>query len=105
MSWLPLAVAQTTALEKLQRVPPAFWLKLGIGVVGLVVAIIVLRKLAQMNKIVLAIIALVILSAVGFNWIYERNEPAWATPVVEKLAGFFPSKGAYNAKQQSQPRP
>jgi hypothetical protein len=37
---------------------------------------------------------------VGFQWIYERNEPKWATPVVEKLANFFPSKGQYAERQR-----
>jgi hypothetical protein len=95
------AVAAPTALEKLKQIPPAFWLKVGIAVLAIVVAVIALRKLAQMNKIVLTVIVLIILSTVGFSWIYERNEPAWATPVVEKLAGFFPSKGSYDNKQQA----
>lgn len=101
MSWLFLAATQPTALEKLQKIPPAFWLKLGLAVLAVVVVVVVLRKLAQVNKIVLAIVVVVALSAVGFSWIYERNEPAWATPVVEKLAGFFPSKGSYSDKQKA----
>jgi len=56
-----------------------------------------------MNKVVLTVIVLIVLSTIGFNWIYQRNEPAWATPVVEKLAGFFPSKGAYATKQTQNP--
>jgi hypothetical protein len=46
-----------------------------------------------MNKVVLGVIVAVGLSFVGFSWIYERNEPDWATPVVSRLADFFPSKG------------
>ncbi len=104
MSLLPLAAAQPV-LEKLERIPPAVWLKLGIAVLAIVLAVVALRKLAQMNKVVLAVIVLIIVSTIGFNWIYQRNEPKWATPVVEKLAGFFPAKGAYSVKQQTQPRP
>jgi len=91
-SWL-LAAVQAPALEKLKQVPPAFWLKLGIGILAVVLAVILLRKLAGVNKVVLAVVVLVALSIVGFNWIYERNEPSWATPVVSKLAEFLPSKG------------
>lgn len=101
---LPLAAAQATALDKLQRIPPAFWLRLGLVVLAVIVAVLLLRKLAQANKVVLAIVALIVMSAVGFNWIYERNEPAWATPVVEKLANFFPSKGSYATKQATTPK-
>lgn len=96
---LAAAAAEPTALEKLKHVPPAFWLKVGIAVLAVVLAVILLRKVASMNKVVLAVIVMIILSTIGFNWIYQRNEPAWATPVVEKLAGFFPSKGAYANKQ------
>jgi hypothetical protein len=99
------ATAAPTALEKLKGIPPAFWLKVGIAILALVVLVIAVRKIAQMNKIVLTVIVLIILSTVGFNWIYERNEPSWATPVVEKLAGFFPSKGSYGSKQQAPVRP
>lgn len=97
--------AAPTAMDKLKQIPPAFWLKVGIAVLVVVAAVIVLRKVANMNKVVLTAIILVVLSSVGFSWIYERNEPAWATPVVEKLAGFFPSKSSYKSKQQNLPKP
>ena len=64
---------------------------------------IILQKVAAMNKVVLAIVCLVIFTVVGVNWIYERNEPAFMTPIVEKLAPFLPSKGSYGAKQQQTP--
>jgi hypothetical protein len=99
------AAAAPTALEKLKQIPPAFWLKIGIGILALILIILALRKIAQMNKIVLTIILLIVFSTVGFNWIYERNEPTWATPVVEKLAGFFPTKGSYGATQQKTIKP
>ncbi len=50
---------------------------------------------------VLAIIAFVIFTVVGVNWIYERNEPAFMTPIVDKIAPFLPSKGAYGKQTQS----
>ncbi len=90
----------TTTMEKLQRVPLQFWLKAALVLVVFVVGVILLKKVAGMNKALLAAIVLVALSVVGFQWIYERNEPAWATPVVEKLANFFPSKGSYESKQR-----
>lgn len=99
------AAAAPTALEKLKQIPPSFWMKVGIAVLALVLLVIVLRKLAGMNKVVLTVIVLIILSTVGFHWIYERNEPAWATPVVEKLAGFFPSKGTVNKNRDPNAKP
>jgi hypothetical protein len=94
---LPLAA---TAMEKLQRVPMQFWLKAALAIVLFVAGVILLKKIAGMNKAILGAIVFVLVTVIGFQWIYERNEPAWATPVVEKLANFFPSKGSYQDKQR-----
>lgn len=82
----------STALSRLQTVPTATWLKLGGAVVALILVVIVLRKAAKTNKVVMGVAGFVILTFIGFNWVYQRNEPSWATPVVEKLAPFFPSQ-------------
>lgn len=102
---LLLAVVEknTSALDKLKQVPPAFWLKVGIAVLAIVLLVIVLRKLAEMNKVVLTVGLLVLFSTLGFSWVYNRNEPTWATPVVEKLAAFLPSKATYPAKPAPKP--
>jgi hypothetical protein len=109
MIFLAAATAATaaktaTAMEKLKGVPPAFWVKLAIGIAIFVAAIIVMRKVAAMNKVVLAVLVFVIVIVVGFNWIYERSEPAMLTPLVNKIAPFFPSKGSYSGKQQAGPK-
>ena len=88
-----------TTLEKIQRLPMQFWLKFALVIVAFIAGVIVLKKIAGMNKAVLGGIFFIVVSMLGFTWIYERNEPAWATPVVEKLAHFFPSKGSYEGKQ------
>ena len=88
-----LAAAVTKSSGSLRDVPPEFWMKVGIAILVLIVAIIALRKLAKVNKVVLTIGTLLVLSIIGFNWIYERNEPAWATPAVKWLANYFPTKG------------
>lgn len=89
----PAAPASHTAAERLGEIPTEFWVKLGIGVFGLIAIVVILRKVAHINKVVLAVGALIVFSSVGFYWIYERTEPAWATPVVQWLAGFLPTKG------------
>jgi apolipoprotein N-acyltransferase len=95
--------AAPTALDKLKRVPPEFWWKVGAAILILVVLVIILQRVAQMNKVVLAVICLIIFSVVGVNWIYERNEPAFMTPIIDKLAPFLPSKGSYSTKQATTP--
>jgi len=94
-----------TLAEKLGKIPTDFWVYLGLAVLSLVALVIVLRKLAGANKFVLAIVCAVVISVVGFNWIYERNEPKFLTPFVDKISGFFPTKAGYNAKQQKAPNP
>ncbi len=89
---LAAATSAKTA-DRLQQIPTEFWWKIGVGVLALVALIIVLRKVAKMNKVILAIVVALVTSIIGFNWIYERNEPAWATPVISRLAEFLPSKG------------
>lgn len=98
------AAAETT-VDKLKKIPPEFWWKVGTIVLVVAALVILVRKVSGMNKMVLGAIVFVVFTVVGFNWIYERNEPAFMTPVINKIAPFFPSKGAYNAKQQQAPRP
>jgi len=97
-----LAVA-TTATDKLHAIPADFWVKLALAVVGFIIVLIFLRKIMQANKVVLAAVTLFAVTMIGFNWIFERNEPKWATPAVGWLSGFFPSKGSYASKQQIAP--
>ncbi len=82
-----------TTMEKLQKVPVQFWLKVIVFLAMFILGVLLLRRLAGMNKAVLGGIVFILLSMWVFTWVYERNEPAWATPVVERLAGFLPSKG------------
>jgi len=87
-----------TALEKMQAVPTRVWINIGIAVVLFIVAVVVLRKLAGVNKIWLSVVAFVVLTIVGFNWIYSRNEPAFLTPVIDKIAPFFPTSSTKTEK-------
>jgi hypothetical protein len=87
-----------TALDRLKDIPPEFWMRLLFAVVAIVALVFFLRKVAKMNKVVLTVVSFVIVTVVGFNWVYERTEPQWATPMVAFLAGFFPTKGPPAAK-------
>ena len=92
-----------SALEKVSQVPHKVWLNLGIALLVFFIAVYVIKQAAQVNKIWLSIIIFVVLTLVGFHWIYSRNEPKFLTPIVDKLAPFFPSAGSYKAKQQQPP--
>jgi hypothetical protein len=99
---LAVAAEKVTPLEKLRNVSGQFWIKVILAFVVLAVVIAVLKWLSGMNRIIMIIIGCVIMGVAGFNWIYERNEPAFLTPIIDPIArsGFFPSKGAYEGKQQ-----
>lgn len=94
-----------TALEKLQTLKPDVWLKIGIGVGGFVLAILLWRRVMRMNKIVAGVVVFVVVSVIFFSWVYNRNEPKFLTPIVNKIAPFFPSAGAYETKQKTTPKP
>ena len=94
----------TTALEAMKHMPARTWMKIVIGIAGILVSVFVVRKVAKMNKIILSVFVLVIGSVVFFSWVYNRNEPEFLTPLVDRLAPFFPTAGAYENKQQSAPK-
>ena len=91
-------VANSTAADRLRQIPMEFWMKVGLGILIIFGTVILIRKVAQVNKIVLAVVSGLVLTIVGFSWIYERNEPSWATPAVKFLSGFFPTKGVVQQK-------
>jgi len=93
-----------TAIEKMQTLKPEVWLKIAIAVGAFVGAIFIFRRVMRMNKIIAGVIVFVVLTVVFFSWVYNRNEPRFMTPIVEKIAPFFPSAGAYNSKQSSMPK-
>jgi glucan phosphoethanolaminetransferase (alkaline phosphatase superfamily) len=88
-----------TAWEKLQTLKPDVWMKIGIVVGGFILAILLWRRIMKMNKIIAGVIVFVVTTVVFFSWVYNRNEPKFLTPLVERIAPFFPSAGAYSSKQ------
>lgn len=93
-----------SAVEKMKTLPPDVWLKIGIVILAFIVGVFIFRRIVKMNKIIGSIIVVVVGSIVFFSWVYNRNEPKFLTPIVEKIAPFFPTAGAYNAKQQNTPK-
>lgn len=94
-----------TALEKIKTLPPAIWMKIAIAIAAFVLTIFLFRRVMKMNKIIASVVVFVVVTVVFFSWVYNRNEPKFMTPLVEKIAPFFPSAGSYASKQQSAPKP
>jgi hypothetical protein len=98
-----LFLATDTTLQKIEHVPLSFWLKLGAGVLALIIVVILLRKLMHFNKFLLGGALFIGFGILWFNWIYYRTEPKFLTPLINRIAPFFPSAGAYDAKQATTP--
>lgn len=94
-----------SALDTVKQLPASTWIKIAIALAAIVVAVILLRKIASTNKIVLGVVVFVVCTVVFFSWVYNRNEPKFLSPIIDRIAPFFPSAGSYNAKQQSAPKP
>jgi hypothetical protein len=95
--------ATTTTLDKLKAIPPAFWGKVGLGILAVIVVFIIIQRVLKINKFVLGGATFIAAGLLWFNWIYHRTEPKFLTPIVDKIAPFFPSAGAYETKQAGQP--
>jgi L-cystine uptake protein TcyP (sodium:dicarboxylate symporter family) len=95
-----LLLLAATTLEKIQAVPTKVWINVILFIVLFFVVVILIKKAAEMNKAVLAAIIFVVISSVGFNWVYSRNEPEFMTPFIEPLAKFFPSVGKQAEKEK-----
>lgn len=94
MLWLAM-----TTLEKLQAVPARFWVNVLLGISTFFVLLIVFRHAARMNKLLLGLLIGLLLTGVAFQWIFERNEPRFLTPYVDKIAPWFPGKIDYHQRQ------
>lgn len=105
---LPLlaeAAEKVRPIDKLQNVSGQFWIKVILGAIVLAGIIFMFKKAMGMNKIVLSIIIAVVIGIFGVSWVYNRNEPAFMTPIIQPIAdsGFFPTKGAYENKKAQDP--
>lgn len=90
-------------MERLQQIPPAFWGKVGIGIAAVIIIFIIIQKVLNVNKFLLGGVVFISMGLIWFNWIYHRTEPKFLTPIVDKIAPFFPSAGAYETKQTTMP--
>lgn len=94
-----------TALEKMQAVPSKVWVNFALGLLIFFAAVIIIRKAAEMNKVLLSVIIFVVLTTVAFNWVYSRNEPKFMTPFIDKIAGFFPTSETKSKNTKPMPGP
>ena len=86
-----LAAAPTTA-DKLRQIPTQAWINLAICILAVVLVIRTWHALKKFNDYAPWFGAALAGSFIMFYWVYERTEPPFMTPIVEKLTFFMPSK-------------
>ncbi|HKB89933.1 MAG TPA: hypothetical protein VKC60_05385 [Opitutaceae bacterium] len=89
----------SSALNRLEAVPPHAWLNIGGVILVVLLTVALVRRVAEMNRLVLTLLVSMVGSMFFFQWIYNRNEPAFLTSTINRLAPFFPGKNDYNRKQ------
>lgn len=86
------AAAEPSVLEQLQGVSKQTWINLAICIVALIVVVRVWKVLKGFNEFAPWIAAALVSALIFFYWVYERAEPKFLTPVVDRIAPFFPGK-------------
>lgn len=87
-----MLVLAVSVMAKLEAIPRKNLMNLGLAALVLIVAVILIKQAARMNRFVLFAMVLVTVMVVCFTWVYQRNEPKFLTPLVNEIAPFFPSK-------------
>ena len=98
LSSLTHLAAQPSVGDRLRVIPPSVWINIGIGVLALILIVRLWRGLKQFNEYAPYFAAAFATFMILFLWVYNRNEPAFLTPVVEKLTYFFPTKSESEQK-------
>ena len=87
-----VAAAQSSAWETVQKVDKQTWINIAICVVALIAVVKVWNALKKFNEFAPYLAAMVAGAMIFFYWVYDRSEPRFLTPVIERIAPFFPTK-------------
>lgn len=93
---MTMLAAQPSTWDKVRGVPAQAWLNLVICVLAVVLVTRVWKALKKFNDFAPWFAAALAASMILAYWVYERTEPRFLTPFVEKLALLLPTK----AKQE-----
>ena len=79
-------------LQSLQPLYSQPWFPFALGIVGLIFAYSVFMTLKSLPKMVMYPIIMATAAIVMMNWIYNRTEPEFLTPLIEMLTPWLPSQ-------------
>lgn len=94
---IPLLAAASSTWENVRRIPSQTWINLGICVLAVVLVVRMWRALRRFNDFAPWIATTLFASMILCYWVYERTEPRFLTPVVERLTFFLPTKSKHQA--------
>jgi hypothetical protein len=72
------------------KLPEGDWLRFGILLLVLLTVLQAIRLVSRVNRYAMFVFFLMGATILMANWVHNRNEPAFMTPVVNALAPWFP---------------
>ena len=85
-------VFAVSVMAKLEAIPKKNLINFGLAILVLIVAVVLIKQAARLNRFVLFAMVLATVLVVCFTWVYQRNEPKFLTPFVNEIAPFFPER-------------
>ena len=85
--------------QSLQPLYNESWFPWVVGAIGILFAYSVFKSLKALPRMVMYPIIGATCVIVFFTWLYNRNEPAILSPLMDILAHWFPSKGSVSGKK------
>lgn len=82
-------------VQKIQGIPSQVWINLGLCVLGLVIILRLWRTLKNFNDFAPWIVSILASFMLLSYWTYNRNEPQFLSPVVDKLTLLLPTKSKH----------
>jgi hypothetical protein len=89
---LTTLAAQANFLEKLRRVPSGTWLTLGAWILAVIVIVKLWRGLKTVNDYAPYMAAVFVGVVLFLTMVYNRTEPRFLSPLVDRLTAFLPTK-------------
>lgn len=82
----------STIQEACRQLPDGDWLRFGILLLVLLSVLWLVRMVSQVNRYVLLVALAFGGTFLVANWVHNRTEPSFLTPVVDVVAPWFPKK-------------
>jgi hypothetical protein len=92
---VPLLAAASSTWENFRRIPTQTWLNLGICVLAVMLVVRMWRALKKFNDYAPWFAVGLCATTIMSYWTYERTEPRFLTPVVDRLTVFLPTKAKH----------